>query len=103
MATERGCKMTRKSGQEIDTTEKLSMYGIAIAVWAFPFTGMALLIISQRSQSIYDLIVGIALTFLGGVGATIATLFMINEINRMKDSSRRLHPSYPHRIKVDKF
>jgi hypothetical protein len=50
----------------------------------------------------YDLTAGIALTFVGGVGATLATLFMINEINRMKDSSRRLHPSYPHRIKVDK-
>jgi hypothetical protein len=91
--------MTRKSAREIDGIEKLSMYGIAVAVWAFPLIGVALLTISQRSQSMYDFIAGIAFTFVGGVGATLATLFMINEINRMKDGSRRSHPSYPYRIK----
>lgn len=73
------------------------MRTIAIASWAFPLFGVALLAVSYYSHALYDLLVGGVFAVFGSIGATLMTVAIRNAIADERNYERQVHPSYPFR------
>lgn len=70
---------------------------LAVLSWGFPLFGVALLAVSYYSHALYDLLVGGVFAVFGSIGATLATIAVINAIGDERNYERQAHPSYPFR------
>lgn len=70
---------------------------LAVLLWGFPLFGLSLLAVSYYSHALYDVLVGAVFTFIGSIGATVATIAISNTIADERNYERQAHPSYPFR------
>ena len=74
-------------------------YYIAGASWVISLMGVTMVALSHWSNSAYDVFAGLGITIVGTAVSTLLTVWAHNEIENIRRSARKSHPSYQLRHK----
>lgn len=81
----------------LDEKYPTAIYHFATGIgWACVLAGIIAVVKSHFTGSLFDLVLGLALTVASSVTAGLLTVWARNNIDALRQKSRKYHPSYPY-------